>query len=107
MKFSIKISHLALAIALIAGIAASCNKEEADTSRDCSGAPAVRYIRSTDPGKSDSLLVGSFMGSLIAIVGDNLCNAQEMWFNDQKAVLNPTFVTEIFDFGQRTQHGTH
>lgn len=34
------------------------------------------------------------MGSLIAIVGDNLCNAQEMWFNDQKAVLNPTFVTE-------------
>lgn len=93
MKFSIKISLWTAAFVLLAAIMFSCRKEE-DTSRDCSGTPAVRYIRSTDPGKSDSLLVGSFMGSLVAIVGDNLCNAQEMWFNDQKAVLNPTFVTE-------------
>ena len=93
MKLSIKISLLATVIALMASTVFSCKKEE-DSSRDCAGTPSVRYIRSTEPAKSDSLLVGSFMGSLIAIVGDHLCNAQEMWFNDQKAVLNPTFVTE-------------
>ncbi|MBK7937329.1 MAG: hypothetical protein IPJ82_09665 [Lewinellaceae bacterium] len=68
----------------------SCQKDDEPAS---SGTPAVHYIRSTDPGKSDSLLVGSFMGSLIAIVGENLGNTRELWFNDQKATLNPTYIT--------------
>lgn len=93
MKFSIKTSLWLAAFALSAALVVSCRKEKDDT-RACSGTPSISYIRSTEPGKSDSLLVGSFMGSLIAIVGENLCHAEEMWFNDQKAVLNPTFVTE-------------
>src|SRR5690606_13884341 len=32
-------------------------------------------------------------GTLIAIVGENLQGAQEIWFNDQKAVLTPTYIT--------------
>lgn len=69
----------------------SCKKEEVGANN---GAPVVYYIRSTDPAKSDSLLVGSFMGSLIAIVGDNLGSTRELWFNDQKATLNPTYITD-------------
>ncbi len=69
----------------------SCKKEEVSANN---GAPVVYYIRSTDPAKSDSLLVGSFMGSLIAIVGDNLGSTRELWFNDQKATLNPTYITD-------------
>ncbi|HZV68705.1 MAG TPA: glycan-binding surface protein [Saprospiraceae bacterium] len=57
------------------------------------GKPIVHYIRSTDPTLSDSLLVGSFMGSLVAVVGDNLETTREMWFNDQRATLNPNYVT--------------
>ena len=75
--------------ALMIGVLA-CEKDEGTSG---SGAPAVFYIRSTDPAKSDSLLVGSFMGSLIAIVGENLGNTRELWFNDQKATLNPTYIT--------------
>lgn len=75
--------------ALMIGVLA-CEKDEGTSGN---GAPAVFYIRSTDPAKSDSLLVGSFMGSLIAIVGENLGNTRELWFNDQKATLNPTYIT--------------
>lgn len=69
----------------------SCEKDDSGSS---GGVPVVHYIRSTDPGKSDSLIVGSFMGSLIAIVGDNLGNTCELWFNDQQATLNPTYITD-------------
>jgi len=39
------------------------------------------------------LLVGAFQGNLIAIVGENLENATDIWFNDQKAVLTPTYIS--------------
>jgi hypothetical protein len=37
--------------------------------------------------------VGAFQGNLIAIIGENLQNAVQIWFNDQKAVLTPTYIT--------------
>ncbi|MCX6225665.1 MAG: glycan-binding surface protein [Bacteroidia bacterium] len=67
--------------------ATSCNKETA-------GDPEIFYVRVTTPAKSDSLLVGAYMGNLVAIVGQNLGNVQEIWFNDQKATLNPAYVTD-------------
>jgi hypothetical protein len=65
----------------------SCNKETA-------GNPEIFYVRVTEPTKADSLLVGAYMGNLVAIVGQNLGNTQEIWFNDQKATLNPAYVTD-------------
>ncbi|HMQ45961.1 MAG TPA: glycan-binding surface protein [Saprospiraceae bacterium] len=74
----------------------SCNKDEVtgiDKDADI-GNPQVHFIRSTDPNAADSLLVGAFMGSLIAIVGEDLGHTVELWFNDQQAALNPTYVTD-------------
>ncbi len=90
MKILLKYSALLIISALLIGVW-SCKK---DDSKPNGGNPVVHYIRSTDPGLSDSLLVGSFMGSLIAIVGDNLGGTRELWFNDQKATLNPTYITD-------------
>lgn len=90
MKSLMKYLSLLLIPSIIIGVM-SCKKDD-DSASD--GEPAVYYIRSTDPGKSDSLIVGSFMGSLIAIVGDNLGNTRELWFNDQEATLNPTYITD-------------
>jgi len=64
----------------------SCKKDE-------SGTPSIDYIRVTNPASSDSLLVGAGQGQLIAIMGNNLKNAVEVWFNDQKARLTPTYIT--------------
>lgn len=57
-------------------------------------APEIMYIRKTDPAKSDSLIAHAFMGDNIAIIGKNLGNVDEIWFNDQRAALNPNLVTE-------------
>ena len=83
-------SYTALFIVLAVSIF-SCKKEDND---DVStGTPVVKYVRITDPKAADSLVVGAFMGGLVAIVGENLQNTRELWFNDQKANLSPTYIT--------------
>lgn len=84
------IAFLVLA-ATLTGVFTSCEKAEVEPN---GGEPVIYYIRPTDPAVSDSLLVGAFMGSLIAVVGDNLGDTREMWFNDQQASLNPAFITD-------------
>jgi len=66
----------------------SCEKSETDT-----GMPVVNYVRITDPVKSDSLLVAAYMGSTVAIMGENLQDVNQVWFNDQMAYINSAFVT--------------
>jgi hypothetical protein len=70
-----------------AGVFSACKKTET------SGQPVVKYVRITRPESSDSLLIGAGQGRLIAIVGENLQDAAEIWFNDQKANLTPTYIT--------------
>ena len=72
----------------VASIFISCDKDNDD-----SGTPSVSYVRITRPESSDSLLVGAGQGRLIAIVGKNLQDAIEVWFNDKQARLTPTYIT--------------
>ena len=79
---------LVLLIAVGAGMAfTSCDKDDAP------GTPSISYVRITRPESSDSLLVGAGQGQLIAIVGQNLGQAIEVWFNDRQALLTPTYIT--------------
>lgn len=85
------INKIVLALFLLAGTAllfSACKKDN-----DASGEPKVSYVRVTNPASSDSLLVGASQGKLIAIIGENLGGAVEIWFNDRKATLNPTYIT--------------
>ncbi len=72
----------------------SCEEETPDVLAEKDGPATITYIRSTNPEISDSLYTGAFMGSLIAIVGDNLGDTKEIWFNDQKALLQPNYITD-------------
>lgn len=53
----------------------------------------IEYIRVTRPEASDSLIAKAGQGAMIAIVGQNLQNAREIWFNDLRGTLSPTFIT--------------
>jgi len=79
---------LLIAIAMI-GTITSCTKESLSNG----GVPRVRYVRITAPESSDSLLVGAGQGQLVAIIGENLQEAVEVWFNDQAATLTSTYIT--------------
>lgn len=89
MKRFQSILFLTMVIA-IAGIYSACTKNE---SAPNNGEPRIRYVRITNPTSADSLLVSAGQGNLIAIVGENLESAREIWFNDQKAALTPTYIT--------------
>ena len=83
------INRILLGLLLVTGaviVFNSCSKDEV-------GEPSVSYVRITRPTSSDSLLVGAGQGQLIAIVGKNLQDAVEIWFNDQPARLTPTYIT--------------
>ena len=76
---------LIMTIAVIS-IYSSCKK-------DSTAEPRIKYVRITSPQSSDSLLIGAGQGHLIAIMGENLQDAVEIWFNDQRATLTPTYIT--------------
>lgn len=88
MKFTQSIIFFFIAITM-AGLFSACKKDDLPNN----GEPRIRYVRITDPAASDSLLVGAGQGNLIAIVGENLQDTREIWFNDQKSFLTPTYIT--------------
>ena len=88
MKSINKILLVLIMLTGVAGIFIACDKNNDD-----SGEPSVSYVRITRPESSDSLLIGAGQGRLIAIVGENLKDAVEVWFNDRQAVLTPTYIT--------------
>lgn len=90
MKLHFK--HIILAAAAFCACAfVSCS--ETDAEEDEGKTPYVQYVRKCNPEISDSLLVEAAMGQRIAFIGNNLGDVQEVWFNDQKAKLNPALVT--------------
>jgi hypothetical protein len=90
MKNIFKLIPLLFIAVAITGIYSSCSKEDTGPN---GGIPRINYIRITNPLSSDSLLAGAFQSNLIAIIGENLENAQQVWFNDQRAALTPTYIT--------------
>lgn len=88
-----KISTLWLLVAtlLVAPIFVSCeDDEDVDSGAD----PVVRYFRTTEATQADSMIVSASLGSVIAIVGENLSNVTAIKFNDKEAILNPCYITE-------------
>jgi hypothetical protein len=80
---------LVLLLALFSGIAfQSCDDNESS-----GGNPTISYVRVTNPDKSDSLLDATYLGSTIAIIGENLQNVGQIFFNDQQAYVNGAYVT--------------
>lgn len=75
---------------LVCGVS-SCS--ESDAEKDKGATPIIKYARLCDAEKADSLIVSASLGSRLCFVGNNLGDVQQVWFNDQKAKLNPTMVT--------------
>ena len=69
---------------------ASC-EDYPDAFELADGVPTVHYVRYAD---RDVFIEQAYMGEVVCFVGENLCSVRELFFNDQKAVLNTSFMTE-------------
>ncbi len=78
----------------LAGFALVACEDEPDKYEVAGGVPTVRYIRSPYAASSDSLITAASTGSTICIVGENLRSIYELYFNDQQAILNNSYMTD-------------
>jgi len=85
---------IAFLLGLIISMGLSSCEEYPNAYKHTDGVPEVLYVRVTDPLKADSLLDGAFMGNTICIVGNNLRSIHELYFNDQQALLNSSYITD-------------
>lgn len=95
MKNIIKITRKTTAISFfiaVVALLASCN-DYPDAYVTTDGVPTVSYVRIPDVLSSDSLVTHAYMGTTIALIGDNLTSVKQVWFNDQQATLNTSFIT--------------
>jgi len=95
MKYYHKLSSLLLT-ALIASTSFSLQscKDQPDEYESTGGTPTIYYIRPAKASASDSLLVQAYPQANICLVGSNLTSIQQIYFNDKKAILNSSFITE-------------
>lgn len=83
----------AIALATACAGFTSC-EDEPDKYEVAGGTPTIDYIRPVDAASKDSLLTAASLNNTICIVGKNLRSVTEIDFNDQKAVLNTSYMTD-------------
>ncbi|MCD7936055.1 MAG: glycan-binding surface protein, partial [Tannerellaceae bacterium] len=93
--YTIRYAWLLIAVICTASFFQACN-DNPDKYESTDGKPEVYYVRLTDPATADSLVVEAYMGSVICLVGNNLRSINQLWFNDQKATLNTSFITDNY-----------
>ncbi len=85
VKYIIGLAALAIGLS-------SCDKVDyPDRFRATEGVPEVYSVRYAD---RDLTITGAYMDEIICLLGKNLCSVNELWFNDQKATLNTSYITD-------------
>lgn len=94
MKRMNDIKNLFLIGVVLWGTVMTSCEDEPDKYEVAGGLPTIDYVRMTDPAVADSLITGAYMTNTICLVGDNLRSIYELYFNDQKAILNTSLITD-------------
>ena len=95
MKYYNKVSNLLLtALVMTTGFSMQSCKDQPDEFELTGGTPTIDYIRPASASAKDSLLVQAYPQANICIVGSNLTSIQQIYFNDKKAILNTSFITD-------------
>lgn len=87
------IKNLGIAAVMIGAATTIVGCDQTDAEKDKGATPQIEYCRVCDPAAADSMIVAASLGARIAFIGHNMGDVQQVWFNDQKAKLNPTMVT--------------
>lgn len=85
---------LAMTLLLAGGLSFTSCEDQPDKFELTDGTPTINYIRMPYLAQADSLIDAASMESIICLVGNNLTSIREIYFNDQKAQLNTSYITE-------------
>ncbi len=85
------INKIWAALAISAGFLAVSCEDQPDAFVATDGLPEVDYVRYAD---QDVVITQAFMEEAVCLVGENLRSINQLWFNDQQAVLNTSYMTD-------------
>lgn len=89
---SYKTINCLFAATLLVSALSSCDKADyPHRFRATEGVPAVHSVRYAD---TDTYIEQAFMEEVICILGENLKSVHDVWFNDQQAILNTSYITD-------------
>lgn len=92
MKSTIKHIIGIVGAVVLAGSLVSCDRYDyPDRFRATEGLPTISYVRYAD---KDVFIEQAFMDEILCIVGSNLTSVHDIYFNDQKAILNTSYITD-------------
>ena len=92
MKSIFKTLVLTLASAALLAGSVSCEKHDyPDRFRATEGLPTIHYVKQAD---ADVFVTQAYMSDVLCIVGENLKSVHNLFFNDQEAILNTSFITD-------------
>ena len=94
MKTNNIFKGLCLALAVCASLAVTSCKDEPDAYEIQGGKPTIKFIRPVSVEAKDSIITAASMRSTVCVVGENLRSVTQLFFNDQPAVLNTSYMTD-------------
>ena len=94
MKHNNIIKGLILALVGSAALTVTSCKDQPEAYEIADGTPSINFIRPVSAESRDSIITAASMQSTICIVGNNLRSITGLLFNDQKAVLNTSYMTD-------------
>ncbi len=86
-----KINKILAALAISAGFLAVSCEDQPTAFVPTDGVPTIHYVRYAD---RDILIDQAYMDEAVCLVGENLRSVNQLWFNDQEAILNTSYMTE-------------
>lgn len=85
------IKTIYLTLVLAGASLASCTSiDYPDRFQQTAGVPTIHFVRMAD---QDVAITQGSLDQTVCIVGDNLTSVHDIYFNDQKAILNTSFMT--------------
>lgn len=85
------LNKILAALTISAGFLAVSCEDQPDAFVPTEGVPSVDFIRYAD---RDIVITQAFMQEAVCLVGNNLRSINQLWFNDQEAVLNTSYITD-------------
>lgn len=85
------IKYISFLSAAVLGLLSCDRVDYPDRFRVTDGVPEVYSVRYAD---RDITVTSAYMDEVLCLLGQNLRSVNELWFNDQKAILNTSYITD-------------